>query len=180
MKIYQLTILLLTSVISTSVFANIPDLFGAYQSGAYQAQQDNYRDDYYYQQMNQPKLYIEVWDKNFKKKRRSLKISLKKKNTLCWSVYPVPVGQVYYASELFTMPVNAKFTGFSGQNSENKITSAVQVSANSAGFDRQIYSSVNQINSCWKFPANTPTGQYYLSLSVGDRKFGTRAFQIVK
>ena len=123
MKILQkLSLTVVTSSISVCAFAYIPDLFGAYERGAEQARQANARDAYYYEQMNKPQFYFEVWEPGKKKPKRNLNLSLKKGDNICWGVYNLPFenGTIVYASELFTMPYNGGFTGASPNETRQK------------------------------------------------------------
>ncbi|WP_394261778.1 hypothetical protein, partial [Moraxella boevrei] len=96
-----------------------------------------------------------------------------------WAVTPVNSTQTYQVSELFTMPINATFTGNAGQNANNQLTSSVQTSSNTAKFGRQIYATKNQLDACWSFPANTPKGIYHIHVGVGNAEFGTQSFEVV-
>ncbi len=181
----QLLMSLILMTVNLPTFADIyiPDLFGAYQQGVEQARYENQRDAYYYAQLDRPKLYLEVWRKGFTgtKVRNNLNLSLKKGDNLCWSVYPLQNGYTLYSSEVITMPYKGKFTGQSHNTSIQKIISNSQVSANSVGSSKQIISTGNQIYSCWVFnPTSTPKGQYFITIAVGDKNFGTHAFNIVK
>lgn len=98
---------------------------------------------------------------------------------LCWAVMPVNSAQTYQVSELFTMPVHATFTGNAGQNANNQLISSVQTSSNTAKFGRQIYTTQNQLDACWSFPANTPKGIYHIRVGVGGAEFGTQSFKVV-
>lgn len=195
-----LSLLLLSSL---TTHAYIPDLFGAYQHGANQAQYENQQDAYYYeelrrqqlerqrleqqygqrleryQQAQEPRLYVQVINQNTGKSKGHMNLSLKKNDMLCWAVTPVSSSQTYQVSELFTMPINATFTGNAGQNANNQLTSSVQTSSNTAKFGRQIYATKNQLDACWFFPANTPKGIYHIRVGVGNAEFGTQSFKVV-
>lgn len=193
--------LLLSSLTAHAVY--VPDLFGAYQRGANQAQYENQQDAYHYeelrrqqlerqqleqqygqrvaryQQAQEPRLYVQVINQKTGKDKGHMNLSLKKNDMLCWAVTPVSSSQTYQVSELFTMPVHATFTGNAGQNANNKLTSSVQTSSNTAKFGRQIYTTQNQLDACWSFPANTPKGIYHIRVGVGNAEFGTQSFKVV-
>lgn len=195
-----LSLLLLSSLTAHAMY--IPDLFGAYQRGASQAQYENAQDTYYYEelrrqqlerqrlerqyaqrlenyrQVQEPRLYVQVINQNGKDKGY-MNLSLKNNDMLCWAVAPVNSSQTYQVSELFTMPVHATFTGNAGQNTNNQLTSSVQTSSNTAKFSRQIYAIQNQLDACWQFPANTPKGIYHIRVGVGNAEFGTQSFKVV-
>lgn len=193
-----------TLLLSTlTAHAYIPDLFGAYEKGANRARYENQQDAYYYEQIRQqqlerqrleqqygqrleryqqvqePRLYVQVINQNTGKSKGHMNLSLKKNELLCWTVYPISNGQTYRTTETFTMPVHANFTGNAGQEANNKLISSVQTSSNTAKFERQIYATNNQINSCWQFPTNTPKGIYHIRVGVGNAEFGTQSFKIV-
>ncbi len=180
----NLSKLILSSLLLSNLtaYAYIPDLFGAYQRGADYAQQQNARDAYYYEQMNTPKFYFEIWEVGKKKPKRNLNLSLKKGDNICWGVYNIPFenGTVTYASELFTMPYNGNFTGASPNETSQKITASQYIQSNAIGFDKQIIVKNNEINTCWIFhPTETPKGTYFLKIGVGNKEFGTHSFTIV-
>ncbi len=180
-KLLTASLLLMTINSSTSAMY-IPDLFGAMIEGEQQARYANQRDAYYYAQLNRPRLYLAVYNEGFfgVKAKKNLSISLKKGDNLCWTVAPLRNGYTFYSSELITMPYKGKFTGRSPNKSTQKTTSNVKVSSNSVGFTKQIISTGNQIYSCWVFNTkSTPKGQYFITITVGDEKFGTRAFNII-
>lgn len=193
-----------TLLLSTlTAHAYIPDLFGAYEQGANRARYENAQDAYYYEELRrqqlerqrleqqygqrleryqraqEPRLYVQVINQNTGKSKGHMNLSVKKNELLCWTVYPISNGQTYRTTETFTMPVHANFTGNAGQEANNKLISSVQTSSNSAKFERQIYATNNQINSCWQFPTNTPKGIYHIRVGVGNVEFGTQSFKIV-
>lgn len=193
--------LLLSTLTAHAMY--IPDLFGAYEQGASRARYENQQDAYYYEELRQqqlerqrleqqygqrieryqqaqePRLYVQVINQNTGKAKGHMNLSLKKNDMLCWAVTPVSSSQTYQVSELFTMPVHATFTGNAGQNDNNKLTSSVQTSSNTAKFGRQIYVTQNQLDACWSFPANTPKGIYHIRVGVGNAEFGTQSFKVV-
>lgn len=193
--------LLLFSLTAHAVY--VPNLFGAYEQGASRARYENQQDAYYYEELRrqqlerqrleqqygqriqryeqaqEPRLYVQVINQKTGKDKGHMNLSLKKNDMLCWAVTPVSSSQTYQVSELFTMPVHATFTGNAGQNDNNKLTSSVQTSSNTAKFGRQIYATQNQLDACWSFPANTPKGIYHIRVSVGGAEFGTQSFKIV-
>ncbi len=196
-----LSLLLLSSLTAHAMY--IPDLFGAYEQGASRARYENQQDAYYYeeirrqqlerqrleqqygqrleryQQAQEPRLYVQVINQKTGKDKGHMNLSLKKNDMLCWAVTPVNSAQTYQVSELFTMPVNATFTGNAGQNANNQLTSSVQTSSNTAKFGRQIYATQNQLDACWFFPANTPKGIYHIRVGVGGAEFGAQSFKVV-
>lgn len=195
-----LSLLLLSSL---TAHAYIPDLFGAYEQGVSRARYENAQDAYYYeelrrqqlerqrleqqygqrvaryQQAQEPRLYVQVINQKTGKDKGHMNLSLKKNDMLCWAVTPVSSSQTYQVSELFTMPVNATFTGNAGQNANNQLTSSVQTSSNTAKFGRQIYATQNQLDACWSFLSNTPKGIYHIRVGVGNAEFGTQSFKVV-
>lgn len=196
-----LSILLLFTLTAHAFY--VPDLFGAYEQGASRARYENQQDTYYYEeirrqqlerqrleqqygqrleryeQIAEPRLYVQVINQNTGKAKDYMNLSLKKNELLCWTVYPISNGQTYHTTETFTMPVHATFTGNAGQEANNKLISSVQTGSNTAKFERQIYATNNQINSCWQFPANTPKGIYHIRVGVGRAEFGTQSFKVV-
>lgn len=198
---FTLSILLLSSLTAHAFY--VPDLFGAYEQGASRARYENQQDAYYYEevrrqqlerqrleqqygqrleryeQIAEPRLYVQVINQKTGKDKGYMNLSLKKNDMLCWAVTPVKSSQTYQVSELFTMPVHATFTGNAGQNANNQLTSSVQTSPNTAKFGRQIYATKNQLDACWFFPANTPKGIYHIRVGVGGAEFGTQSFKVV-
>lgn len=196
-----LSILLLFTLTAHAFY--VPDLFGAYEQGASRARYENQQDAYYYEevrrqqlerqrleqqygqrleryeQVAEPRLYVQVINQKTGKDKGYMNLSLKKNDMLCWAVTPVKSSQTYQVSELFTMPVHATFTGNAGQNSNNQLTSSMQTSSNTAKFGRQIYATQNQLDACWSFPANTPKGIYHIRVGVGGVEFGTQSFKVV-
>lgn len=195
-----LSLLLLSSL---TAHTYIPDLFGAYEQGVSRARYENAQDAYYYEELRrqqlerqrleqqleqrleryeqiaEPRLYVQVINQKTGKAKEHMNLSLKKNDMLCWAIIPVNGSQTYQVSELFTMPVNATFTGNAGQNANNQLTSSVQTSSNTAKFGRQIYATQNQLDACWSFPSNTPKGIYHIRVGVGNAEFGTQSFKVV-
>lgn len=196
-----LSLVLLSSLTAHAMY--IPDLFGAYEQGASRARYENQQDAYYYEEIRrqqlerqrleqelgrrleryevaqEPRLYVQVINQKTGKDKGHMNLSLKKNDMLCWAITPVNSSQTYQVSELFTMPVNATFTGNAGQNANNQLTSSLQTSSNTAKFGRQIYATKNQLDACWSFPANTPKGIYHIRVGVGNAEFGTQSFKVV-
>lgn len=196
-----LSTLLLSTLTAHAMY--IPDLFGAYEQGASRARYENAQDAYYYEevrrqqlerqrleqelgqrleryeQVAEPRLYVQVINQKTGKSKGYMNLSLKKDELLCWSVLPITGGQTYNTTETFTMPVHATFTGNAGQEANNKLISSMQTSSNTAKFERQIYAANNQISSCWQFPANTPKGIYHIRVGVGNAEFGAQSFKVV-
>lgn len=193
--------LLLFTITAHAVY--VPNLFGAYEQGANRARYENAQDAYYYEELRQqqlerqrleqqygqrleryeqaqePRLYVQVINQKTGKSKGHMNLSLKKSDLLCWTVYPISNEKTYRTNETFTMPVHANFIGNAGQETNNKLISSVQTGSNTAKFERQIYATNNQINSCWQFPTNTPKGIYHIRVGVGNVEFGTQSFKVV-
>lgn len=158
----------------------IPNLFGAYQQGQNQAQYENAQDAYYYAQLNNPKFFFEVHDGKRKKAKNNFNLSTKNGDVLCWGIYNLEDGNVAQSQEIITTPYQGEFTGQSPNTNIQTTTNAVRLNNNTVAFSKNLLSNRNQIYSCWVFnPYNTPKGQYTISIEVGSRSFGTRAFNIV-
>ncbi|ELA08059.1 hypothetical protein MOMA_05846 [Moraxella macacae 0408225] len=176
-----LTVLFCTILFSQSAFAiYIPDLFGAYQRGMEQAQRDNARDAYYYQQLNQPKIFFEVINRKSDKTKNNFNLSVKNGDMLCWSVYNLAYDGVYQSLEIINMPYQGEFTGQSLNNDQQAIINKMYLNKNTIAFTKKLISEDNQIYTCWGFhPKNTPKGKYIISIVVGNRDFGAKMFNIV-
>lgn len=173
-----LSTLLLSSLTAHAMY--IPDLFGAYQRGANQAQYENQQDAYYYEQLNSPKFFFEVHDGKRKNAKNNFNLSPKNGDALCWGIYNLENGNVAQSQEIITMPYQGNFMGQSHNTNIQTTTNAVQLNSNMVAFSKNLLSTNNQIYTCWVFnPYNTPKGQYTISIEVGSRNFGTKAFNII-
>lgn len=172
---------LFTLLLSTlTTHAYIPDLFGAYQRGANQAQYENQRDAYYYEQLNSHKFFFEVHDGKQKKAKNNFNLSPKNGDVLCWGVYNLENGNVAQSQEIIAMPYQGEFMGQSHNTNIQTTTNAIQLNASTVAFSKNLLSTNNQIYTCWVFnPYNTPKGRYTISIEVGSRNFGTKGFNII-
>lgn len=173
-----LSLLLLSSLTAHAMY--IPDLFGAYEQGASRARYENAQDAYYYEQLNSPKFFFEVHDGKKQKTKNHLNLSAKNGDVLCWGIYNLENGRVAQAQEIISMPYQGDFMGQSSNSNIQTTTNAIKLNTNTVAFSKDLLSSGNQIYTCWVFhPTATPKGQYTISIEVGSRNFGTRAFNIV-
>lgn len=176
-KIIIVGILAITSL---PTFAYIPDIFGAYERGANQAQYENQQDAYYYQQLNSPKFFFEVHDGKKRKAKNNFNLSPKNGDVVCWGIYNLENGNIAQSQEIIAVPYQGEFTGQSPNTNMQTTTGAVKLSTNTFAFSKNLLSSSNQIYTCWAFnPYNTPKGQYAITISAGSRDLGTRVFNVV-
>lgn len=168
--------------ISATAGSYIPDLFGAYMQGAEMARAQNQRDAYYYaQRSSRPAFYFDVYEQGKHSPKSSLfglRISLKKQDALCWSVYPLANGATYKAEEYFQVPDDTTLDALS-ETSYNKIDSMYWADANHVEITRVMTVRENGIESCWVFnPQTTKKGKYYIKVRVMNSLSKTYAFTI--
>lgn len=180
MKLFQKITLPTLLFSSLTAHAYIPDLFGAYQKGATYAQEQNARDAYYYAEMNKPKFFFEVHDGRKQKAKNNFNLSPKNGDVVCWGIYNLENGNIAQAREIISMPSQNEFMGQSRDTQIQKTVHIARLNTNVLKVDKDLLSQNNQIYTCWIFhPTATPKGKYTISIEVGKRNFGTRAFNII-
>lgn len=189
-----LKVLLLSSMtISVAASANIviPDIFGAYQRGAEQARAANQRDAYYYQNYH-PSVPVSLFkmivrerkgDGKYGDKNR-MRLSLKNKDGLCWSVSGLENNMVYSATEIFGVPFETskmdRYVGNTLVDNGRVIVNEKVLDNNTYAVDRQMTAKGSISTSCWIFKTETPTGIYTLRVVFGGVDFGTHRFEIIE
>lgn len=162
---------------SLSSFAYVPDLFGAYERGTEQARQDNARDTQYGYQYARPAFVMGVYADGKSKPKMMTRLSIKKRDAICWMLYNVPTNTPYSALERFTMPVDSDFAG----SSQNKMLGKQRISSNTIEFYHTGNSgNSNQFENCWTVAEGMPLGTYQVTITVGKNQFHTQSFQVVK
>lgn len=163
----------------------IPDLFGAYQRGASQAQYENQRDAMYYHELSQensyntePIMYLEVWKKD-KSIGNILHLSLNRKDELCWSIRPIDTGETIEVKEIITTPYKGDFMGKSPNSNIQHTINREKINDTSTVFTKQVTSINGVLYSCWNFPNNTPKGTYSINISITGGINFTRSFVIM-
>lgn len=185
---FTLSALLLLSLNAHAVY--IPNLFGAYQQGANQAQYENQRDiDAYYAIQNarrdnqyleydiEPTVYLEVWKQNGTVSN-VLNISVSQKDRLCWSIKPVENGYTIQSKEIITLPQAGTFEGQTSGNQNISILNSAKLNANTYAVTKNLTSSNGRIYTCWSFSNNSIKGRYSLNVSFEGFNF-TRPFNVV-
>lgn len=182
----KIIVIITTLLLNQTAFAiYIPDLFGAYQRGASQAQYENQRDAMYYHELSQensydtePMMYLEVWKKD-KSIGNILHLSLNKKDELCWSIRPIDAGETIEAKEVITTPYKGDFMGKSPNSNIQHTINREKINGTSTVFTKQVTSINGVLYSCWSFPNNTPKGTYSIDISITGGINFTRSFVIM-
>lgn len=185
---FTLSALLLLSLNAHAVY--IPNLFGAYQQGANQAQYENQRDiDAYYAIQNarrdnqyleyeiEPTVYLEVWKQNGTVSN-VLNVSVSQKDRLCWSIKPVENGYTIQSKEIITLPQAGTFEGQTTGNQDISILNSAKLNTNTYAVTKNLTSSSGRIYTCWSFSNNSIKGRYSLNVSFESFNF-TRPFNVV-
>lgn len=182
----KIIVIITTLLLNQTAFAiYIPDLFGAYQRGANQAQYENQRDAAYYYELSQensynqePIMYLEVWKKD-RTISNILHLSLSRKDELCWSIRSIGAGETIEAKETITTPYSGSFMGQSPNSNIQRTITSTKINSSSTAFTKQVTSINGMLYSCWNFPSNTPKGTYSINVSITGGINFTRSFVIM-
>lgn len=181
MKVSKIIIAAMLNMVllTTSVEAYIPDLFGSAMQGQRQAQYDNYRDRMNYQQIQrQRQAFAKVFAINSQgDEKRTRKVDLSRGDNICWQVIYIPSHETYTVKQTFETPTSTNFNGYNGADLQQ------YRNAESTQFSfLQKFKSRNSdyIGSCWVFDSSMPTGNYTLTITVGSVVFDTVPFRVVR
>ncbi|MDY6215813.1 hypothetical protein [Actinobacillus porcinus] len=123
----------------------------------------------------QPAAFIRVLDMSGKTPRpiEGNKVSLSKKQQLCWGTLNMTLTGKTRVTETFHSPAATKFTSDKDQSyASNDKKEFVIVS--------EVMPSNGAISRCWQLEKKDPIGKYTLDVQVGDINFAGLKFEVVK
>lgn len=125
---------------------------------------------------SQPAAFIQVLDLSGKTPRTisGNKVSLSKKQQLCWGTLNIKFTGKTRVTETFHSPAATKFTSDKDQSyASNDKKEFVIVS-------EVMPSKDNSISRCWQLEKKDPIGKYSLDVQIGDINFSGLKFEVVK
>ncbi|OOH89757.1 hypothetical protein BMT54_05565 [Pasteurellaceae bacterium 15-036681] len=130
------------------------------------------------QKDTRPMLKFGIFDKSNKvaSEVAGNELSLSKKNLeLCWVAFNMPLEDKVNVIEVIKSPKKAKFSSNSGTGINSSADGLNHVITETlASYNREA------VERCWKFTKEDPLGHYQFDIQVGNIKYPTQSFELVK